>query len=86
MKIIGSSANCKYNCCKSIGDVHGHGIRMLPTFCDSRFNFKVNGVSKVEIEPKGSTGKVTVSFDDLKTDVKLIQSSVTKYGFDVMGG
>ncbi len=47
---------------------------------------KVNGVSKVEIETKGNIAKVTVSFDDLKTDVKLIQSSVTKYGFDVIGG
>ncbi|WP_156158115.1 mercury resistance system substrate-binding protein MerP [Gordoniibacillus kamchatkensis] len=47
---------------------------------------KVTGVSKVDIEPLGSKGKVTVSFDDQKTDVKKIQSSVTKYGFGVIGG
>ncbi|MCZ8515308.1 mercury resistance system substrate-binding protein MerP [Paenibacillus filicis] len=47
---------------------------------------KVDGVSKVDIEPMGSKGKVTVSFDDKKTDLKQIQTSVTKYGFGVMGG
>ncbi|MDN8593157.1 mercury resistance system substrate-binding protein MerP [Paenibacillus sp. 11B] len=47
---------------------------------------KVDGVSKVDIEPMGSKGKVTVSFDDKKTDLKQIQTSVTKYGFGVIGG
>jgi copper chaperone CopZ len=47
---------------------------------------KVNGVSKVDIEPMGNKGKVTVSFDDKRTDLKQIQTSVTKYGFGVIGG
>lgn len=41
---------------------------------------KANGVSKVEIEPKGYIGKVTVSFDDQKTDVKLINHRLQKMG------
>ncbi|MFS0726321.1 mercury resistance system substrate-binding protein MerP [Paenibacillus sp. 1P07SE] len=47
---------------------------------------KVDGVSKVDIEPMGSKGKVTVAFDDKKTDLKQIQTSVTQYGFGVTGG
>ncbi|NHN33173.1 mercury resistance system substrate-binding protein MerP [Paenibacillus agricola] len=47
---------------------------------------KVEGVSKVDIEPMGNKGKVTVSFYDKKTDLKQIQTSVTKYGFGVKGG
>lgn len=45
---------------------------------------KVDGVSKVDIEPMGSKGKVTVAFDDKKTDLN--QTSVTQYGFGVTGG
>jgi len=47
---------------------------------------KVDGVSKADVELIGITGKVTVAFDDKKTDLKQIQTSVSQHGFDVIGG
>jgi copper chaperone CopZ len=62
------------------------GLECCPPSVIQDLISKVNGVSKVDIEPMGSKGRVTVSFDDKKTDVKQIQTSVTKYGFGVIRG
>nr|WP_269808315.1 mercury resistance system substrate-binding protein MerP [Bacillus pretiosus] len=44
---------------------------------------QVDGVGRVTIESNGSTGKVTVSFDNTKTDENAIQKAVSDLGFGV---
>lgn len=44
---------------------------------------RVEGVKNVTIETKGSTGKVTVSYDDAKTDLTTIQKVVSDLGYGV---
>ncbi|MFC4766581.1 mercury resistance system substrate-binding protein MerP [Effusibacillus consociatus] len=62
------------------------GLECCPPSVVQDLISEVTGVIKVDVEPKGSTGKVTVSFDDKKTDVKQIKTSITKYGFGIIGG
>lgn len=44
---------------------------------------RVGGVKHVTIETKGSTGKVTVSFDQSKTDLQTIEKAVSDLGYGV---
>lgn len=53
-----------------------------PFVVESAIN-KVDGVNNVIIETKGTEGTVTVSYDDVKTDIKIIQESVLDLGYGV---
>ncbi|MBK0295883.1 mercury resistance system substrate-binding protein MerP [Bacillus sp. S34] len=44
---------------------------------------QVAGVGKTAIKVSGSTGKVTVSFDDKKTDLQAIKTAVSDFGLGV---
>lgn len=44
---------------------------------------QIDGVSKTTINVSGSTGEVTVSFDDKKTDLQAIKMAVSDFGLGV---
>ncbi|ANK38179.1 MULTISPECIES: hypothetical protein [Staphylococcus] len=44
---------------------------------------QVEGVGKTAIKVSGSTGEVTVSFDDRKTDLQLIKTAISDFGLGV---
>jgi len=44
---------------------------------------QVEGVGKTAIEVSGSTGEVTVFFDDKKTDLQAIKTAVSDFGLGV---
>ena len=44
---------------------------------------RVNGVHSVTVKPTGPKGRVTVFFDDTKTDMETIKKSVLELGYGV---
>ncbi|AST07279.1 hypothetical protein AF2641_10555 [Anoxybacillus flavithermus] len=44
---------------------------------------RINGVRSVTVKPTGTEEKVTVLFDDTKTDIETIKKSVLELGYGV---
>ncbi|MBF8119116.1 mercury resistance system substrate-binding protein MerP [Bacillus cereus] len=59
------------------------GMDCCPPSLVERVLKQVEGVGKTSIEVSGSTGKVTVSFDDKKTDLQAIRTAVSDFGLGV---
>jgi copper chaperone CopZ len=56
------------------------GMDCCPPSLVERVLKQVEGVGKTAIEVSGSTGEVTVSFDDRKTDLQVIKTAISDFG------